>query len=143
VKDLSWFRPDGKEISNEDWNNGFARCLGLRLAGDAIAEVDTRGNPIVDDTLLILLNAHYEQLPFILPAHKRGLRWELVLDTRDPLPPQKRCLVRGGRPYELEARSLALFRLQSEEEVERVTRVRKKERVVVVGPEHREQESVV
>jgi glycogen operon protein len=113
------------------------------LAGDAIAEVDTRGQKIVDDTLLMLLNAHYEPLPFILPAHKRGLRWELVLDTRDPLPPVKKCLVRGGRPYELEARSLALFRLQREEEVERVTKMRKKAKVLVAGPDHHEQESVV
>src|SRR5581483_796708 len=40
VKDLSWFRPDGKELTPEDWNVGYARCLGLRLAGDAIEEVD-------------------------------------------------------------------------------------------------------
>jgi glycogen operon protein len=112
VKDLAWFRPDGKEMSDEDWANGFARSLGLRLAGDAIEEVDARGNRIVDDTLLILLNAHHEPLPFLLPAHRRGVRWELVLDTRAASGGRHHRLLRGGEAYELEARSVALFRLQ-------------------------------
>ena len=42
VKDLAWFRPDGEEMTDEDWNV-FTRCLGLRLAGDAIDEVDADG----------------------------------------------------------------------------------------------------
>jgi len=67
VKDLAWFRPDGQEMTDQDWNNGYARVLGVRLAGDAIAEVDEQGNAIVDDTLLLLLNAHHEPLSFTLP----------------------------------------------------------------------------
>jgi len=67
VKDLAWFRPDGQETTDQDWNNGYARVLGVRLAGDAIAEVDEQGNAIVDDTLLLLLNAHHEPLSFTLP----------------------------------------------------------------------------
>jgi glycogen operon protein len=114
VKDLVWFRPDGKEMTDEDWENGFARSLGLRLAGDAIEEVDDRGNPIVDDTLLIVLNAHYEPIPFVLPAHRRGVRWELVFDTRDAVNKGRVPLTRGGRTYELEARSLAVFCLPRE-----------------------------
>src|SRR5256886_2284442 len=60
VKDLAWFRPDGKEMTDEDWANPEMRSFGLRLAGDAIEEVDGRGNRVADDTLLILLNAHHE-----------------------------------------------------------------------------------
>jgi isoamylase len=115
VKDLAWFRPDGKEMTDEDWNNPHARCLGLRLAGDAIEEADTRGNRIVDDTLLILLNAHYEPLSFLLPAHRATVRWELILDTRGPSGRRRHRLMRGGESYELEARSLSLFRLRREE----------------------------
>jgi pullulanase/glycogen debranching enzyme len=59
VKDLAWFRPDGKEMTEEDWRDPQARCIGLRLAGDAIDEVDARGERIVDDTFLLLLNAHH------------------------------------------------------------------------------------
>jgi glycogen operon protein len=112
VKDLAWFRPDGKEMSDEDWENPYVRCLGLRLAGDAIEEVDERGNRIVDYTLLLLLNAHHEPIPFVLPAHRPKVRWELILDTRETTGQRRHRLLRGGEPYELEARSLALFCLQ-------------------------------
>jgi isoamylase len=112
VKDLAWFRPDGKEMSDEDWENPYAHCLGLRLAGDAIEEVDERGNRIVDYTFLLLLNAHHEPIPFVLPAHRPKVRWELVLDTRETTGQRRYRLLRGGEPYELEARSLALFSLQ-------------------------------
>ncbi|MGH8577491.1 MAG: glycogen debranching protein GlgX, partial [Gammaproteobacteria bacterium] len=83
-----------------------------RLAGDAIEEVDSRGHRIVDDTLLILLNGHHEPLPFVLPAHRPGVRWYLVFDTREPQPPQGGH-PRGGQGYAMEARSLALFRLEA------------------------------
>jgi len=112
VKDLSWFRPDGKEMTEDEWNSGFTRCLGLRLAGDAIEEMDERGQPIVGDTFLLLLNAHHEAVPFIVPAHKARVRWELLLDTRDwDLGPRVPAF-RAGETYPLEARSLAVLRLR-------------------------------
>jgi glycogen operon protein len=114
VKDLTWFRPDGKEMTDEDWEDWRAHCVGLRLAGDAIEEVDSRGNRTVGDTLLILLNAHHEILPFVLPAHRARVRWEVVVDTREATgKPRRRRLLRGGQTYELEARSLVLLRLHA------------------------------
>lgn len=112
VKDLSWFRPDGKEMTDEDWNAGYAKSLALRLAGDAIAERDQKGRPIVDDTLLVLLNAHHTPLAFTLPAHKRGIRWHPVLDTALSGENGKQVTgFRGGEQYEMEARSIAVLRL--------------------------------
>jgi glycogen operon protein len=111
VKDLAWFKPDGKEMTDDDWNNGFARCLGLRLAGDAIEEVDARGNRILDDTLLILLNAHHEPVNFVLPAHRRKMRWQVVFDTKEEKNKRRQRLIHGGTEYPLEARSLALLGL--------------------------------
>jgi glycogen operon protein len=112
VKDLSWFRPDGKELSDEDWNAGYVRSLALRLAGDAISETNEKGRPITDETLLMLLNAHHEPLAFTLPAHKRGVIWQLVLDTSvtaasDPRP----TIFKGGEQYLLEARTIAILKL--------------------------------
>jgi isoamylase len=113
VKDLTWFRPDGKEMTEEDWVNPETRCFGLRLGGEATTEVDLRGRRIVGDTLLILLNAHSEPMPFVLPAHRSRLRWELILDTREATGGRRHPLLRGGgRPYDLESHSLALFRLR-------------------------------
>ncbi|MBX3324870.1 MAG: glycogen debranching protein GlgX [Nitrospira sp.] len=112
VKDLAWFRPDGKEMTDKDWDAGYAKSLALRLAGDAIAETDEKGRPIIDDTLLILLNAHHTPLPFTLPAHKRGVRWRPLLDTSaSSFHPKKVRLIKGGEPYEIEARSLAVLQL--------------------------------
>ncbi len=112
VKDLSWFRPDGKEMTEEEWTNGFTRCLGLRLAGDAIEETDRAGEPIRDDTFLLLLNAHHAPLDFVVPAHRTRMRWELILDTRDWSPPGVRAF-KAGDLFPLEARSLALLRLRA------------------------------
>jgi glycogen operon protein len=109
VKDITWFRPDGNEMVDEDWNNPETRCFGFRLAGDALNELDKRGNPIVDDTVLILLNAHYEPLPFVLPDYKSEAHWELLLDTREATGMREHPPVKTGESYELEARSLALF----------------------------------
>jgi isoamylase len=114
VKDVSWFRPDGKEMSDEDWNAGYVRSLAFRLAGDAMAETDEKGRPIVDDTLLILLNAHHGPLAFTLPAHKRGVRWQPMLDTSVAGDGEKSvALLKGGERYELEARSIAVLRLSN------------------------------
>ena len=112
VKDLSWFRPDGKEMTDEDWNAGYARSLALRLAGDAISEKDEKGRPITDDTLLILLNAHHAPLAFTLPAHKRGIRWSPLVDTAAVTDTQKSVTsLKGGEHYIMDARSIAVLRL--------------------------------
>jgi isoamylase len=111
VKDLAWFRPDGHEMTDEEWQNSLSRCLGLRLAGDAIEEVDDLGEPIVGDTFLILLNAHHEPVPFVLPAHASRVSWEPVLDTRDWDGEVDRPSLRTGEQYMLEGRSLAVLRL--------------------------------
>ncbi|MFA5026948.1 MAG: glycogen debranching enzyme GlgX, partial [Candidatus Methylomirabilota bacterium] len=111
VKDLSWLRPDGGEMAEAHWQDPAARCIGLRLAGDAIEEVDRLGQPIADDTFLLLLNSHHEPVPFTLPAHRPGLLWEIVLDTRTADGQRRRRSPRGGDAYDLEGRSVALLRL--------------------------------
>ncbi len=112
VKDISWLRPDGKEMTDEDWAKGYVRCLGVRLAGHAIEEKDSKGRAVLDETFLMLLNAHHEPRPFTLPAHKPGVRWQPVLDTAVSQGHEKTVtLLKGGLQYDLDARSLALLRL--------------------------------
>ncbi len=112
AKDLAWLRPDGQEMSDEEWTQSGRRCLGLRLSGDAIEEVDDMGEPIVGDTFLVLLNAHAEPMPFVLPSAGERGRWEPVLDTRDWDGAAGRPPGRPGESYPLEGRSLAVLRLQ-------------------------------
>ena len=80
---------------DEDWNAGFVKCLGVRLAGDLIDDDDERGEPIVGETLLLLLNGHWEPIPFTLPTTSDGHLWERILDTADPRAESQRP--EGGR----------------------------------------------
>jgi len=122
VKDLTWLRPDGQEMSGADWDNGMVRCFGLSLAGDGIHETDARGNPISDDTLLILLNAHHEPALFALPELKPKTQWQLLLDTREALLSAPRLMALGAQ-FEMEGRSLALFRAVESVDLALVRRV--------------------
>ncbi len=110
IRDVSWFSPTGKDMSDKDWT-GFVRCLGMRLAGDLIGETDERGEPIVGDTLLVLMNAHHESIPFTLPPTKDGQNWELLFDTavEDPAA----TILNEKATHQLRDRSLAVFRTRA------------------------------
>jgi len=83
--DVAWFGPDGREMTDETWQLAALKCLGMRLAGDAMDETDQRGRRFVDDTLLILFNANDREASFTLPGigigGDRGAAWTRVLDT--------------------------------------------------------------
>src|SRR5262249_770362 len=118
IKDISWFSPDGKEMTDEAWHAGFVKCLGVRLAGDLIGELDARGGPIVGDTLIMLYNAHHEPIPFALPETKSEHHWEVLLDTaRDPVPP---TVYEAGVKYDLQGRSVVVLRTREIAEQEPV-----------------------
>ena len=85
------------------------------MAGDAIEEVDDEGLLVRDETFLILLNAHDEAMPFVLPNHQPGIEWEPCLDTRDWEPVLEGRLFKGGEPYPLEGRTLAVLRQRVKE----------------------------
>jgi len=81
VKDITWVRPDGEEMTDEEWRQSFARCLGVFLSGDAFEEYDDRGHPISDSDMLIMLNAHHQEIPFHIPAANPRVRWQVLVDT--------------------------------------------------------------
>jgi isoamylase len=83
--DIIWLRPDGTEMTDDDWKAGFARSIGVFLNGDAIPSVTPRGEPLVDDSILLLFNAHFEPVEFVLPDEPIGRRWVRVIDTADAL----------------------------------------------------------
>jgi isoamylase len=81
--DIGWFAPDGTEMTEEDWDSGFAKSVGMFLNGEAIPDPDLRGEKVTDDSFLLLFNAHYEKLPFMIPDRDWGDHWVVVLDTDD------------------------------------------------------------
>jgi isoamylase len=101
LKDLTWLRADGAELTEEDLQDAGAGSLGMLINGDATDETDDRGAPIKGDTMLLLINAGETDVGFTLPNHGG---WSTLIDTaRAPQPP--------GQRYMLSAFSLALLRL--------------------------------
>ena len=117
ITDLTWFSPSGNDMTDQDWG-GHVKCLGMRLAGDLIGELDERGEPIVGDTLLILMNAHHEPIPFTLPVTNPGHRWQCLFDTAD----DDVCEVHDpGEVYDLKDRSTVMFRTHLDDGLPAVT----------------------
>jgi glycogen operon protein len=114
VLDIAWLDTSGHEMTDEIWHSPDVRTLAVRLNGDAIDEVDERGERIVGDTLLLMLNAGAEMASFVLPALTADQRWETLLDSADPWSPSRR--LRGSDRYELQARSMAVLRLSARRE---------------------------
>ena len=90
------------------------KCLGIRLAGDLINDENERGEPIVGETLLMLLNGHWEPIPFTLPPTMHGHIWERLLDTADTSPASR--AFEGEGEYPLQERSLVVLVTRKPEE---------------------------
>lgn len=80
-RDLVWLTPGGQEMTAGDWHISYAKSLMVYLNGEAITEPGPRGERIVDDSFLLLINAHHENMPFTLPGSEFGTGWLPVLDT--------------------------------------------------------------
>jgi glycogen operon protein len=80
IPDIGWFKPDGAEMSDEDWSSGYAKSLTVFLNGEGIHTPDQRGMRVMDDSFLLLFNAHHEQMEFRIPSRLPG-EWEKTLDT--------------------------------------------------------------
>ncbi|MFF4618102.1 glycogen debranching protein GlgX [Nonomuraea jabiensis] len=80
-RDLVWLTPGGTEMTAGDWHIGYAKSLMVYLNGEAITEPGPRGERIVDDSFLLLINAHHENMSFTLPGEECGTGWVPVLDT--------------------------------------------------------------
>jgi glycogen operon protein len=109
VADIAWFTPAGREMTEHDWASGFAKSLGVFLNGEAIPSPDQRGRPVVDDSFLVLFNAHWERLAFVLPRPPYGQWWRRVLDTAEGVAKRRHRPVRAGGRVKLEARAVVVF----------------------------------
>ncbi|HEX8670733.1 MAG TPA: glycogen debranching protein GlgX [Longimicrobium sp.] len=83
VKDVTWVRPDGREMTDEEWNAGFVRCFGMVLGGE-MEEWDEQGQRVSDKTFLLLFNADGGTIDFTLPDVGPARGWMVVLDTNEP-----------------------------------------------------------
>lgn len=108
VKDIQWFKPDGAEMTDQEWEHEHARSLGVYLAGGDLRERDRFGMPAKDDDFLILFNAHHEPLEFRIPA-LGDAPWHALIDTSVELLETPTTRFTPDKPYSLAARALALL----------------------------------
>jgi isoamylase len=110
LEDITWFRPDGGEMMDEEWNSHTIRSFAMRLGGDAMVEWSEFGERVTDDTFLVLFNAYPEEVLFTLPSSRAEVQWELVFDTNAPEEQQGDRIVPGGDELPLAGRSLVVMR---------------------------------
>jgi glycogen operon protein len=110
IKDIVWLRPDGAEMTDQEWDEDSTRCLGVFLSGDALPETDRRGRPVRDASFLLLFNAYHDSIAFRLPAMGRDDEWFAQIDTAFDSGRPPPGALRTGLEYPLQGRSLALLR---------------------------------
>jgi len=114
IKDIMWLRADGQEMSDEDWEASWVRCIGVLLAGEIRDEVDEKGDLIKDDTLLVLLNSYHESVPFTPPECIEDVKWEVIIDTNTSDLTVVAQQVDCKKPLEVTGRSVVLLKVKVE-----------------------------
>jgi glycogen operon protein len=109
LPDVAWFTPDSREMTEEDWEAGFGKSVAVFLNGEGIPDRNARGERVVDDSFIMIFNAHDGSIDFTLPPPEWGAKWEIVLDTAtpqlaEPAPAAAQSLLT------VEARSLCVLR---------------------------------
>ena len=108
AKDIVWLQPDGGEMSDEEWSQGHARCLGAHLSGRGLSERDEHGVPVEDDDLMLLLNASDQEIAFRLGTESDA-PWHVRVDTDGETGVPAESMYPGGAQYPLRGRSLVLL----------------------------------
>ena len=84
LDDIAWLAPDGSEMTDADWQDGYARALGVFLNGRGIRKAHALGTPPADDSFLLLFNAHSAPVAFAIRVGSLALDWRIEVDTSRP-----------------------------------------------------------
>ena len=114
-KDIAWYRTDGQEMTQEQWNTGWMRSLAVMLNGKTLGEADEMGEPVIDNTLLVMLNSYAECVTYTLPQSPSNRRWKVLMNTHDLDDPFGEKLIDGT--LDVAGRSVVVLRELSEAEV--------------------------
>ncbi|AKE41527.1 glycogen operon protein [Corynebacterium kutscheri] len=110
-RDIAWLVPNGQLMTQSDWNFAFGKSLMVYLNGNAIAEPDSRGQEITDDSFLLMFNAHHEDIDFTMPSLEFGAAWKVVVDTTQPTGyPDKAQAIKATETTTVPARSVLILR---------------------------------
>ncbi|MDH4077971.1 MAG: alpha-amylase family glycosyl hydrolase, partial [Acidimicrobiia bacterium] len=124
IDEIAWFRPDGREMTDDDWALDFVRSLGVYIHGESISTPDVFGQPVVDDTFLLLFNAADSDLDWKLPPRPWAARWVQELSTVDPgpTPEDEQHPAAAGSTITVPSRSVLILRADQGSAAARVAR---------------------
>ncbi|MEX1162906.1 MAG: glycogen debranching protein GlgX [Nitriliruptor sp.] len=115
IDDISWLRPDGQEMDDDDWDADLARSLQVFLYGRGIASPDERGRTVVDSSFLVLFNASADPIEFQLPPARWGQRWRVRVDTALPRLSEDVERLEAGSSRKVPDRGVVVLRAESDE----------------------------
>ena len=101
-RDLAWFGVDGRELTDEQWFDPDQQGLLMLLDGRALRTRGPQGEPVTDDSFLLVLHAGPDPLEVTLPD---APSYDVVISSSAP-PPALR-----GRRVVVEGRSVLLLRV--------------------------------
>ncbi|HET6611216.1 MAG TPA: glycogen debranching protein GlgX [Kofleriaceae bacterium] len=110
LEDIGWFRPDGDEMSDNDWKVTFAKALGIFLNGDGIPSLDRRGHRVKDDSFYIFLNGHYADMDVTIPPVLGAAAWVRIIDTSEPVFVKDQITYHTGDKIRAMGRSVLVLR---------------------------------
>ena len=113
--EIEWLGPSGKRMTDEDWGTWYARAMAVFLNGKAIADPDERGQRVVDDSFLILINASEDDIEFTLPSAGHSPAWTVVLDTAPSMYSMPTQVMMARQRVVVESRSM-LFLLSIDQQ---------------------------
>jgi isoamylase len=117
--DISWFRPDGSEMTDDDWGSGFGKSVAVYLNGLGIPDLDSRGQRVTDDSFVLCFNAHHEPIEFTLPPKDFGRAWAPVVDTSAEIVgptanPEGQQPIPAGNNVQVAARAVVVLQADGE-----------------------------
>ena len=118
LPDITWFTPDGAEMSEDDWDTGFGKAIAVYLNGNGIGDRDPRGQRVTDDSFIMLFNAHHEPIEFNLPPAEFASTWTPVVSTTTANgngEESSEDVLKSSSPVVVDGRSLMLLKAGADE----------------------------
>ena len=115
LPDITWFAPDGSEMSDDDWESGFAKSIAVFLNGNGIPDLDVRGQRVTDDSFVLCFNAHHDDIEFAMPTAEFGATWTPVVDTTFATGALEHRMITAGGSITVPARALVALQASAEE----------------------------
>ncbi len=83
VMDIAWFNTDGNPVSDQTWHTEWNRAVGVLLNGQTLEVTDDKGQPVIDNSFLLIINAAQDGVEFKLPPCQTAAIWRQIVSTEN------------------------------------------------------------